>query len=462
MPNGVNLVGSSPDLAEPIKVADHDAVALEQAPDSAAILGAIDRTNAIISFLPDGTIVSANDQFLSCMGYTREEVVGSNHSMFMARGRPELPAYRECWADLASGECKRGEFCRIHKSGRQVWIAATYTPVLDDSGRVVLVVKVATDVTARKTVVDQLVQKLRKLADGDTTVRWTDDVTGEFADIRDVFNDTVQNLERIVSGVVGSALNIRNVSDAVRVNADELADRSQEQSAALGQTSAVLRELSGGVSRTSDAASQVDRQATAAAAKSRRGGEIVASTMEAISGIEEIARSVSQNTKVIEQFAFQTNLLSINAAVEAARAGDSGRGFAVVAAEVRSLAQRSAEASQCIKELTERCEKMVASGAELARSAGVALAEIEGAVNVVVSEIGQVAAASREQATSIAAVEASVDSLGDNLRGFIALSADGVSQSSTLLQQVDAFDETLSQFQQGQALDTSPRHWAAE
>jgi methyl-accepting chemotaxis protein len=201
------------------------------------------------------------------------------------------------------------------------------------------------------------------------------------------------------------------------------------------------------VSDTSSAARDLDQQAKAAANKSQEGRDVVAQTIKAIEVIEALTQEVSKITKVIDGFAFQTNLLSINAAVEAARAGDAGKGFAVVASEVRSLAQRSKEASGEIASLTERCAAGVKDGARLASAAGAALEVIEETSMSVAAAIDIVATSAGEQASGLQDITSAIGLLDETNMSISSGAQSGSHQASELSQQVETLQEILQSIQ---------------
>ncbi len=411
-----------------------------------AVLRALARSNALIAFKTDGTILEANEGFLGAMGYTHEEVVGQHHRIFMDPEDAKSQDYLAFWEKLRSGDFHKGEYRRIAKSGEKIWIEASYNPIFDDSGNIEMIVKIATDVTERRLARDAVTRALVSMANGDVTVRLGDDVRGEFADVRETFNEAMDGFEKLIRSLMGTAKEINWVVDAVKENSDSLSTMSRDGADALARTSDTLRAISEQVSSTSDAAGEVDTQAKTAESKAKRGGEIVSEMVNAINGIEDITAEVSKITKVIENFAFQTNLLSINAAVEAARAGEAGKGFAVVASEVRSLAQRSAEASKNIADLTRRAEREVASGAERAKDAGEALAEIESSVGVVVEAMARIARSAGEQAGGVRDVEHSLKGLSGNLVDLSKLAEDAAGQSQSLSEQARGMDSVVIRF----------------
>lgn len=423
-----------------------------------AVLRALARSNALIAFRPDGIILEANEGFLGAMGYSRDEVVGKHHRIFMVPDEARSPDYAAFWEKLRSGDFHKGEYRRITKSGAEVWIEASYNPIFDEDGRIEMIVKIATDVTERRQARDAVTAAVIAMARGDVRVRLGDEVRGEFVSVRHTFNEAMEVFEHLIRSIMGNAKEINWVVDAVKENSDSLSAMSRAGADTLAQTSDRLRTISERVFQTSDAAGEVDIQAKTAASKAQRGGEIVAEMVEAISGIEAIMAEVSKITKVIENFAFQTNLLSINAAVEAARAGEAGKGFAVVASEVRNLAQRSAEASKSIAELTRRAETQVASGAGRANAAGEALTDIEGSVRVVVEAIARIADSAGEQAGGVKDIEVALTDLSERLGELSRLAEDGAGQSEALRRQARDLDAVVTRFSTRDAADGARYH----
>ncbi|MDJ1008648.1 MAG: methyl-accepting chemotaxis protein [Paracoccaceae bacterium] len=413
---------------------------------TAALVRAVNRSNAVIAFEPDGTIIEANEAFLGAMGYSLAEVAGKHHRIFMDAAEAAGAEYRAFWQRLGAGEYARGEFRRLHKSGREIWIAATYNPVLDEAGRVTAVVKLATDITERNIAVREVMAALVAMSNGDIGTRLGAEVTGEFASLRETFNATMDDFEDVLRSIMATAKEINWVVDATSENSDRLTRMARDGVDQLASTTSTLSEISQRITDTGTAAGEADTEARSAEAKARRGGEIVAEMVTAIGGIEKITREVSKITKVIETFAFQTNLLSINAAVEAARAGDAGKGFAVVASEVRNLAQRSAEASQNIADLTQRAETEVAAGSERARAAGDALGEIENAVSVVVEAIARVAGSAEEQAGGVRNVGGALGAQQDRLGELTHMADDVAGQSKNLSEQARRMDTIVKRF----------------
>lgn len=402
--------------------------------EEGAVLGALDRSYAIIAFTPDGTILGANAAFLTTMGYTADEVRGKHHRIFMDSAEAATPEYSEFWASLGRGEQQVREFRRKHKDGSDVWISASYTPLVVD-GRVTKVIKLCTNVTERKVAVDAIGEALIQLVSGHPQARLGPEVTGDFAEFRQMFNTAADSYEDALRPLIELSDHLSGLSDHIERSAEDLASQTEEQTQAIGSLSATLNTVADESDQVQAKANEADSQAKAAATKAERGAEIVQQTIDAIGKIEAITDEVTDTIKVIESFAFQTNLLALNAGVEAARAGDAGRGFAVVATEVRSLAQRSAEASKTISDLTRRVEQTVAEGAKFAASAGEALTEIDHSVENVVSATTMIAEVSQSQTTSIQGVNDTVRSFDRSFQRLANLAVDGKSQATNLREQ---------------------------
>jgi methyl-accepting chemotaxis protein len=304
--------------------------------DLSGQIEAIGKSQAVIEFKLDGTIIHANGNFLQALGYTLGEIVGRHHSMFVDQAERESPAYREFWAALNRGEFQTGEFKRIGKGGKQVWIQASYNPILDLNGKPFKVVKSASDVTS---------QVLVRMGN-----------------------------ERV-----------RNMMESVAAGAEELNTSVREISAAMVKSKETAM---GAVERVASADSQAKRLSDAA---------------QAMSGIVEIIGSITG----------QINLLALNATIESARAGEAGRGFAVVASEVKSLASQA-------KQATDKIDMEIESLNGISGEVVTALESIKKAIQDVAEYVTSTAAAVEEQSTVTSEMSSSMQRAADEAKAIAA------------------------------------------
>jgi methyl-accepting chemotaxis protein len=238
-------------------------------------------------------------------------------------------------------------------------------------------------------------------------------VTGrdEVSAFKHALVDMQRALRDIVGQVRASADSIGTASQEVATGNQDLSQRTEHTASNLQATAASLQQITGTVRQSAESAQQAAELATSATQVAQRGGEVVAQVVRTMDEINASSRQIAEITGVIDGIAFQTNILALNAAVEAARAGDQGRGFAVVAAEVRSLAQRSAEAAKQIKSLIGSSVERVENGARQVHDAGSTMAEIVGSVRHVSQIVGEISSSAAEQSSGIGAVNGAVTQL---------------------------------------------------
>lgn len=429
-----------------VKFAIDITAAKESAALAAEQLRALSRSQAVIEFTPQGRVLTANDLFLKALDYQLGDIRGQHHAMFLAGNESETPEYRAFWDALRAGRPQTGEFRRIGRNGREVWIVASYNPMLDARGQVVRVVKYATDVTERKLAVRALITGLLRLAQGDLTVRIDQAIGGEFAEMRESFNKMVHDLGAMIGQVRNATREMRQQAQDIRTGAQDLAQRRTHQAESLDRTAAAVTQIADNIRLTSDSAQTANGVAGDARERASAGVGVVGQVVTAMERIENHTKQMSEITRVIENFAFQTNLLSINAAVEAARAGEVGRGFAVVAAEVRNLAQQSAKASQSIADLIEKSEADVRLGVSLVRDAGTTLAGINEAVEQVVGGIASVARTTTEQSRGVAEVSASLGQIDTITHQNMALSEQYAGSARVLSEQLETINALMEGF----------------
>jgi len=429
-----------------LKVATDITARKEVEAERAAKLDAVERVQATIEFATDGVILNANENFLSVVGYALSEIKGKHHSMFVDPAYAASPAYAEFWRKLNAGEFVAEEFKRIGKGGKAVWIQASYNPVFDAKGRVVKVVKFATEVTGRVDAVEKIAVALARLAANDLSYRMAASIDAQFARVRDDFNSAVAALDETIGAVASSTQNVSAGADEISSASDDLSRRTEQQAASLEETAAALDQITATVGRSADGAKRASEAATSARVDATKSGEIVREAVMAMDGIERSSSQINQIIGVIDEIAFQTNLLALNAGVEAARAGEAGRGFAVVAQEVRALAQRSADAAKEIKVLIANSSIQVERGVKLVGDTGRALNSIVGKVSEIDTLIGEIAQSSREQATGLGEVNVAVNQMDQVTQQNAAMVEEATAAAANLRMEAGELNRLIARF----------------
>jgi methyl-accepting chemotaxis protein len=416
-------------------------------------LAALDKVQAIIEFAPDGTVVHANALFLQTTGYRLQDIVGRHHRQFVDPVEAGSPAYAAFWDGLREGKADSGLYRRLHKNGGDVWLQSSYNPIVDALGRVSGVVKYATDVTERRIAEADMDGRLRAIDRAQATIAFAldgtileandnflaamgytlDEITGRhhrmFVDPTEAASDSYAQFwaglrdgrhdsglyRRFGKGgrVVWIQATYNPILDAhgnpVRVI--KYATDITAQTVAAQTLQREVVSLSGAVLDNALKAGRAEELADGARVAAQRGGGVVADVVRTMGAIQESTRSVEDILELIDTIAFQTNLLSLNAAIEAAHAGESGKGFAVVADEVRQLAMRSGTASKQIHALIGDARERVDEGAELVGTAGLVMEEILGAVSQVTDVTTAIGESAKLQSTGIDRVNAAVSEL---------------------------------------------------
>lgn len=308
-------------------------------------IDAIGKAQAVIHFNLDGTILWANPNFLSVLGYKLEEVIGQHHKIFVEPKYEASNEYKTFWENLRKGEFQTGEYRRLSKSSKDVWIQASYNPIFDPNGRPFKVVKFATDITR------QYIKRIES------------DKIGGAVD---------ENLGKIVGSIKGAT------------------DQSTEAASAASEASSTVQTIAAGAEELSSSIREI---AESMASSRREVDEAINQTASADSATLKLSHAAEEMggiVRIIQDIANQINLLALNATIESARAGDAGKGFAVVASEVKKLAT---EVAQATDKISGEINGMQNISHDVIRS----LAGIKGSIQSLQTSVTGVAGAIEEQ-----------------------------------------------------------------
>jgi methyl-accepting chemotaxis protein len=382
----------------PYKVVKYATDVTQQKMEYANLLGqvnAISKSQAVIQFNMDGTIIEANENFPLTLGYTLAEIQGRHHSLFVEPQARNSAEYKEFWEILNRGEFQAAQYKRVGKGGREVWIEASYNPICDLNGQPYKVVKFATDLTKRK---------------------------DENSHLADSFESNVRSL---VQTVAASASQMQATAQTLSAAAEETSAQANVVAAASEELSASVNEISNQVVHSS----QIVDIAVTEAKKSE----------QLVAGLVSAAAKIGAVTSMISDIAGQTNLLALNATIEAARAGDAGKGFAVVASEVKSLAGETAKATEEIEAQIANIQRVSQETAEAIQAITKIIGEISEISTSISGAVEQQSAATREVSQNINGVQRAASDTGEASVSVLQVAEDLSSRSAQLQGQVDKF-----------------------
>jgi len=302
----------------------------------------------------------------------------------------------------------------------------------------------------RKRVVTVLRERLSAMASGDLEQPIAEYLAEDYKGIRMDFNQAQSALRELILSVVQSAQEIRHSASDVNEAATDLSERAARQAATLEETAAALQRTNRGIQSSATLAQEANAEVALARGNATRNREIVETAVAAMGQIQASFAEVENITQIIQNIAFQTNILALNAGVEATRAGEAGKGFGVVATEVRALAQRSSEAVTAIQQLMAKSAESIANGAQQVASSGTALREMIEIIDRVSQRVEQLADASHAQAVNLNEVDGAISNLDRDTQQNAAMAEQSSAASELLKQEVGRLTERTALFTRSQ------------
>lgn len=444
---------------------------------NAAVIQAIEASQIKAEFDLEGRLLSANATFAAMVGQSHETVMRKRLADLLLGTGGEAAMAQDAASlirSVVAGETYMGMLHFARPSSDPAIVDGSIGCVKDHQGNPIRLLLLGKDITRseieiaasrrqradaekqQSTVVEALRQGLRKLNAGDLTARINEPFAGNYEELRQDFNSTVENMSTAMHDILRNAENISNEARDISSTADGLSRRTENTAATLEQTAAALDQLTHSVKATADGAERADQVVSTAKANAENSSKVVVETVAAMDQISSSSERITSIIKVIDDIAFQTNLLALNAGVEAARAGDAGRGFAVVASEVRALAQRSSDAAREINDLIANSATQVRRGVTLVDKTGEALKEIADSVSEIAGLVSDIAGASRQQSANLVEINSAVMQLDQSTQQNAARLEETTAASEGLTRDAVALVGTVSHFKVASAALSQP------
>jgi len=423
--------------------------------DFAGQISAISKVMGVIEFDLAGKITAVNDNFAAVTGYSKQEIIGQHHQMFVEAAYRNSPEYKQFWDQLGRGEADDGQYKRVGKGGREIWLQASYNPIFNDEGKPFKVVKYATDISAKVAEAQAMSQAVHETAEvvaatkaHDLTQRIaTANKQGEIKLLCEGVNEIVDTMSNILSTIKAAGETINSAASEISLGNNDLSQRTEEQASSLEETASSMEEIATNVKNNAENAKLAHGMTDQANDIATKGGEVFGKVVATMTEITESSSRIEEIISVIDGIAFQTNILALNAAVEAARAGEQGRGFAVVASEVRNLAQRSASAAKEIKVLINDSAEKVANGSQYVEQASGTMEELVSVISKFSQLIGEITVASVEQSSGIEQINLAVSQMDEVTQQNAALVEEAAAAAMSLVTQAEKLQDTVNQYQ---------------
>jgi len=371
--------------------------------DYAGQIAAIGKSQAVIEFNMDGTIITANENFLAGLGYALDEIKGRHHGMFVEDSYRQSGEYKEFWAKLNRGEYQAGEYKRFTKVGKEIWIQASYNPIVNADGKVYKVVKFASDITAAVKSRHAMAMILEKVNSSASTLG-------------------------------SSAEELTAVSTQMASNADETSSQANVVSAASEQVSKNVQTVATGVEEMSASIREIAGNASEAARVAQQAVVVAESTNDTMTKLGESSGEIGKVIKVITSIAEQTNLLALNATIEAARAGEAGKGFAVVANEVKELAKETAKATEDIGQKIEAIQANTRGAVDAIAQISQIITQINDISTTIASAVEEQTATATEMSRNVNEAARGTSEIAQNIT-LVAQAAQNTAQGANNSQQ---------------------------